>query len=93
VGIDFLDIEFRIEKEFGIALQVSDLNSVSDARDRSDITAGELHFIIGCKLRESGRPVPRSIWNKVRIVLSQALGVSPHSIKPESWIIKDLGAC
>ena len=91
MGIDLLDIRFRIEKRFGVTLEIGDMECFAANRHPFDITAAELHFLVGAKLQEAGRPVPRGCWNGIRLVLAEALCVSPHKIKPESWLVKDLG--
>ena len=91
MGIDLLDICFRIEKRYHVTLDAADLLSLVNREPPTDITAGDLHFLVGAKLREAGRPVPRSLWNGIRIALAEGLGVTPMDIKPGSWLIKELG--
>ena len=43
MGLDFLDIQFRMEKKFGIALSGEDL---TDLVDNGDITAGDLYSLV-----------------------------------------------
>jgi hypothetical protein len=91
MGIDVLDIMFRIEKRFGIRIVGADWTDLVGKRSPPDITAGELWFLVAAKLHEAHLPVPRSCWNAVRVILSQALRVPPREIKKESWLIRELG--
>jgi len=91
MGIDALDIVFRIEKRYNVKVDMQDWVELANHRTPGDLTAGELHFLIGASLQESNQPVPRSLWNGLRVILAQSLAVSPQKIKPESWLIKDLG--
>ncbi len=93
MGLDFLDLSFAIEKRYGIGIDALDLEAVMQFRQPPDVTAGEIHFALGMRLAEMELPVPNSLWNGVRVALAQVLSVSPHEIKPGTWLIKDLGMC
>jgi hypothetical protein len=93
MGIDLLDIVFRLEKRFDLKIVNADWEDLGAKRKPWDVTAGEVHFLVAAILTEAGRPVPRSCWNGVRVCLSGALCVPPRDIKEDSWLIRDLGMC
>ena len=90
MGVDLLDVTFRVEDQFGVKLDNSDWESLFGHRTTFDVSAGELHFLVGAKLGEAGKPVPRSCWNGIRLVLAKTLGIPPNRIKPESRLVRDL---
>jgi hypothetical protein len=90
MGIDFLDVAFRIEKQFGVRIEPADILPAWTKDDRNDVTAGEFHEIICEKCREQGIKVPRSSWNQLKLALVDALGVTPSEIKKDAWLRKDL---
>ncbi len=91
MGIDFLDLTFRIEKLLGVTLDNDDWFESAKGRARGDMTAGELHFLVGVKLREAELPVPWSCWTRVRVAVAETAGVPIHEVKRDSWLCEDLG--
>ena len=90
MGIEMLDIVFRLERRFGVRLEPSYFDYLREL-GRTDITAGELFEAVGDRLRAVGRPVPANCWNGVRLELANVLLVSPLSIRRESRLHGDLG--
>ena len=90
MGIDALDITFRLEKRFGIKTSRDDLKAFENT-DWSAFTAGFLHDLICEKLRQAKRPIPRSTWNGVRLDIARGIGISPLLIRREQRLIQDLG--
>jgi acyl carrier protein len=94
MGMDVLEIVFRVEDEFGVTLTPEDFDEVCQRPSalRSDFRAGDVQFLIGCRLREAGRPVPEDIWERVRSILATITGVERDRVRPESWVVHELGA-
>lgn len=92
MGIDLLDVSFRVERVFGVSPRGEHYNQLCLQHDPPDFTAGELHDLI-CKLcRAEGKPVPYSSWSRLRLVLVDTLGVNPSQVLKDARIIRDLGA-
>lgn len=91
MGLDFLDVSFEIEKQFGVRIVPADLieSSEWDAA-KKDCTAGGLHRIICQKCEAEGIPVPRSSWNRMRIALMKSAGIDADEVKEGAWLIHDL---
>ncbi|MCB9850718.1 MAG: hypothetical protein H6817_08435 [Phycisphaerales bacterium] len=94
MGIDILEIFLRVEAEFGVSLSSEDIESLHPNRSRwhFDFTAGELHFLIGCKLEESGATVPADLWERLVPILATTTGTPRDEIQPGNWFVRDLGA-
>ena len=90
MGLDFLDVCFRLERRFNVRLERADFEHLWN-RKPFDLTAGELHEILCKQLHDAGRPVPISSWNAVRLELGDTLGMSPLQIRRETWMGHDLG--
>ena len=90
MGLDIVEILMQIEDRFEIKSLDSVLDSIAESGP--DLTAGELHFLVGVKLRELGRPVPRSCWNGIRLAIGETLNISPLTIRPHTRLLADLGA-
>jgi hypothetical protein len=93
LGIDFLDIVFRLEKEFRFDARLQP--APWDDRPVPNLTAGQLHHWVCERLMYTGRPVPSDSWPRVQRCIGEALGM-PESqildIRPEDRLVQDLGA-
>jgi hypothetical protein len=89
MGVDFLDLSFEVEKQFGIRLEPDDLRPVWMTHG-GDCTVGNLHDLIVEKCRSANVPVPRTSWNRLRIALVKSLGVRVDRIKRDAWLRRDL---
>jgi acyl carrier protein len=83
MGLDILDVTFRIEREFGVSLSQEDLEEL--ARDR-DVQVGDLYDLILTKmhLRDVGRHSVRlnhALWRDVRLVLHSVTAVPLEAIE------------
>ena len=99
MGIDFLDIIFRIEKAFAAKIprgvlhaDVAVLSRRPGRRGRLDFTVGGLHEQVCTELARGGYTVPPDSWERVRQCVSDALGVPVEAVRPESLLVSELGA-
>jgi acyl carrier protein len=99
MGVDLLDIHFRLEKALGIRLPRTSLYWTRQEREagslyvgKRDVTAGEVHVNLCETLAELGHEVPANSREIVRACLGEALGFAPEEVKPEHLLIRDLGA-
>jgi hypothetical protein len=82
-GIDWLDILYRLERDFGITLEQVDFGSVP-TEARSHLTAGQLRDLVAEKLRAAAQPVPENTWSRIVLMLKESLNVDAKRIRPES---------
>jgi hypothetical protein len=71
----------------GLARLVPDFSR----KPQFDLQAGRIHEVICRTLTEAGRMVPRSSWHRVQFCIAKTLSVSPKKVKPQSWLIEELG--
>lgn len=94
MGMDALDMAWRLEKAFGITWFKEDYDRcVAQRRDPSgdDLTAGDIDAFVRTKLREANLPIPPSTWHRVQKVLGDVTGAKLAKIRPESHLRRDLG--
>jgi hypothetical protein len=95
MGIDGLDIHFRLEKEFGGKLPHL-YWSADELRmkklPRVDPTMGDIHARLCAFLAETHRPVPADSWSRVQKCIGEALAIPPEQIQPHHRLLADLGA-
>lgn len=89
MGLDFLDLSFELEKQFGVRLEPADLVDEWMAHG-GDCTAGHLHKVVCDKCLANDLPVPRGSWNRIRIALVKTLGVAVSEVTRDAWLRRDL---
>jgi hypothetical protein len=89
-GIDWLDIVFRLEREFGVRLTGTDFAQFS-AHERITLTAGQLWKVVAGKRQNGGNNRPKDGWERVVTTLGEALNVDSERVLPSSRLYADLG--
>lgn len=89
-GLDWLEVVYCVEREFGVTLTAADFVAWS-ADARVGLTAGQLWELIANKLRVADAAVPADGWERVVSALSEALYVRANRISAESRLYADLG--
>ena len=97
MGIDGLDIVFRLEKEFSFSLRerggnLMDASEQAIRKRPTNVTAGMIHERLCTLLKEHGREVPADSWDRVRHCIAGALGIPLEEIQRGDRIVQDLGA-
>lgn len=90
MGLELLDIQFRIEKTFGFKKIGESYNAFFEARGQQ-VTVRDLHDFICEQLTSEGKSTYGS-WQRLKIILVNALGVKPDEIRRDVRLIIDLGA-
>jgi hypothetical protein len=90
MGMDLIDLTFRLEKSFGIAIDGRDWETLPK-RIPFEVTAGEMHdwVVELCGLR--GVEIPWSSWNRIRLELSHVVNMPPNQIRRASLLVRALG--
>jgi hypothetical protein len=89
-GVDWLDVVYRLEWEFGVTLAAVDFED-HPATARVALTAGQLWELVRATIMTADREVPADGWERVVKVLAEALTVKPRRIAPGSRLYADLG--
>ena len=90
MGVDFLDLQFRLERSFALKLPSGWLDAIADPV-RRDVQAGPIHAMIRRSFADDGRPLPPSAWHRVKLCIAQAGGCSPWKVGEQTWLVKELG--
>jgi len=88
--VAWLDIVYRVEKAFEVTLTAEDFAAMT-AENRVSLTAGALWELIVAKQRPIGVSIAADSWERLTMVLSEALNVRPNRIAAESHLYSDLG--
>jgi hypothetical protein len=89
-SIDWLDIVLRIEQEFCVEILAADFETIP-SEARVEITAGQLWEVVSRKMTAKGFVVSQDGWERLKMVISEALNVRPAKIALYSRLYSDLG--
>jgi hypothetical protein len=96
MGIDILDLMFRLERRFGIEIRRGDWIKLLEKNEPPDIMVGELFDFVRSRAKRFGvvddEMDADSIWLMFQRDISDSLGVEPGEVVRGKWIIRDLGA-
>ncbi len=93
MGIDMLDLMFRLEKQFHIPIEWEPLERVAQRFSLWDITAGDVHRVVCDTCRDADVAVPAGSWHRVKLAILHSCPhrVSPTRITPHTRLVADLG--
>ncbi len=96
MGLDILDLMYRLERRFGIKISRDDFFKLFNKNAPPDVTAGELFDFVRSRANYPGvvdvEMDADSIWLMFQCDVSDSLGVKPGEVAKGRWIIRDLGA-
>jgi hypothetical protein len=96
MGVDILDLTFRLERRFGIKIRRDDLVKLIEKNEPPDVTVGQLFDFVRSRADRvallDDEMDADLIWLMFQREVSDALGVEPGEVLKGSWIIRDLGA-
>jgi acyl carrier protein len=90
VGLDWLNMTFRLEKRFQIKIKPGEYGVLARRKNREDFTVGELHAFVCRKIKRTGRSVPTDSFEQLKDVLVDTLAVDREEVKPETWFREEL---
>jgi acyl carrier protein len=105
MGVDFLDIRMRAEREFGVIIEglefvrellklveLAESNAAeSGTRVPCDITVGQMFGVICNRIYHQHGNVPEDAWPRFVAIVVEVLYVEPEEVTPEAWLNRDLG--
>lgn len=99
MGIDFLDLIFRVEKRFSIRIPRDNAHELlkngntSDppANAWTDIRVSDFVALVETLDAEQNPESDLDIFAGVKQDIMECLGVNESEVKPDAWLIGDLG--
>ena len=82
MGLDAVELLMAVEEEFGI--------DISDAEAECTRTVGELHALVVGKLSPTQPREGDIIFDRLKIVICQQLGVQEDRVTPDARFVGDL---
>ncbi len=96
MGVDLLDIVFRLERTFLIRIRRDEFLQLLERGQPADIRVGRLYDYVHAKAVHAGvldEDLDADIiWAMFRRALSDSLGVEPDEVSKDRRLIHDLGA-
>lgn len=85
MGLETVELVMAIEEEFSI--------EIPDSVTESLATVGEIHAHLLQALRQRGEtPDEGRVWERLKAIIVDQLGVRPAEVIPSARIVQDLGA-
>lgn len=91
MGMDLVDMQFRLEREFGVAPTNDDLEELARGYKPFDIRVGDLYVRMGNLCRSQWLPFPGDSWPRFQRILSEVTGVDAKDIQTDLLLVRDLG--
>lgn len=115
MGLDLIDLEFRLEKRFGIRIDPKHWEHLVAGRPKFDVTAAEVCEMVEVRRMEMRRVLrwqpdgsgpmvlgyqpsrsdavddEEDAWPGVRDAIAQVLCLKAEAVRPELWLVRDLG--
>ena len=88
-ALDWLDIVYLVERDFGVLLVAADFEGLSPAA-RQGLTAGQVWGVIAARLVAVGSSVPPDGWARLVTILTRSLNVKPEQVTHGSRLYADL---
>jgi hypothetical protein len=96
MGIDLLDLAFRIERQLGVKVSRDQLSKLAMRNEPPDIRVGDLFDFIRGEVPLSGvldlELDADALWPIYQRAVSDALGVDLEEVTKDKGLIRDLGA-
>jgi hypothetical protein len=96
MGLDILDLVFRLERTFHVKIRREEFSQQFDKNSPPDINVGELfEFVRGKALSTDAFDEDLDaevMWLMFRRDISDSMGVDVEEITKDRWIIRELGA-
>jgi hypothetical protein len=85
MGLDTVELVMAIEEEFGIEIPNADAPTLA--------VLGDMHDYVVRALRQRGdTPDQAQVWERLRMVVVEQLGVRPDEVRRTAHIVYDLRA-
>ncbi len=98
MGVDFLDLIHRVERELGIQLDESDVGRIIERRVVSegvppirDIQVGKFVLWVAATVARQNPAFQRDVFEVVRTQIVECLQVEESEVTLEAWLVRDLG--
>ena len=96
MGIDLLDLAFRLERQFGVRVSPDQFSKLAMRNDPPDIRVGDLFDLLRGEVPRFGildlELDAHSLWPIYQRAISDALGVDLDEVTNDKGLIHDLGA-
>jgi hypothetical protein len=96
MGLDLLDVAFRLERQFGVKVSPDQYSKMAMRNDPPDIRVGDLFDFIRGEVPCVGvldlELNADALWPMFQREISDALGVDLEEVTKDKGLIHDLGA-
>lgn len=100
MGIDLLDLTYRVEREFDISLERGNMMQLLNDGNTSDPPKGAwtdirvadyVAFVEAAIVAQHGSPAPE-VYDRIKKHIVDCLGVTAFDVSSDAWMVRDLGS-
>jgi 4-hydroxy-3-methylbut-2-enyl diphosphate reductase IspH len=95
MGIDLLDLTFRVERVFKIKLSVGSIieqtKTICPETNRRDLQVRHFVQMVKRAIEEQNSSHEDHLLNLLRPHIAECLGIKETDVVPDAWMIHDLG--
>jgi len=98
MGMDLLDLVFRLEREFDVELShdsfavlVRNAVKATQPGEAIDIEVVDIMVWVADRLHAEGKPVPPDLFPRIRVHICDVLGVGEDQVTKRARLVADLG--
>ena len=96
MGLDLLDLVFRLERTFGLKIRRQDLEKLARQNDPPDLLVGQLFDLVRGQTPRGGvldhEVDAEAFWPLFQQQVVDALGIDPDEVTKDKRLFRDLGA-
>lgn len=97
MGLDFLDIRFQCDKQFGIKLDQNELFALAKpalhkkSRLKIDIRVGDLVALIEATVQRQNPDNKLDVFETLKKIIADCLAADESEVRLDTWLVQDLG--
>jgi acyl carrier protein len=95
VGLEILDLVYRLERRFGVKIRRDELMQIFDKNDPPDVLIGQLFDFVRGKAPFDGvldeEMDAEAVWLMFQRAVADWMGGEPEEVTKDRWLIHDLG--
>jgi hypothetical protein len=92
MGLELLDLSFRVERTFGVKPDLQRLGDDLRAKGPPfDFTVAEFRVFLRSEFSRAGVDFPQDGEQRLDLMIADCLGIDPEQITAGAWMRRDLG--
>ena len=99
MGIDLLDLQFRVEREFNIQISSEVITQFLESGNTenppegawTDTRVSDFVLLVKATIKEQHGEIKVDIFERVQFHIAACMNIPVESMTPNAWMVRDLG--